>query len=174
MPLHELAEGTLVTFNLEGALPILQERYVSPQAGTIVLRGLFNQRALLEPPGGDRYRTLAPRRDKEQLNMLAYPVVRLPGKTEVFRILSPLHLEKGQVPQMRFTTFLDNQYYIFRQVSAGQRGYELWDSMEVERLVQVEPGGSLVPNLRVNAPVPALLVLLFPWLLSQTILYRQP
>ena len=37
---QELAEGTLVTFNLEGALPIFQERYVSPQAGTPhVVRG---------------------------------------------------------------------------------------------------------------------------------------
>ena len=173
MSYHELAEGTLVTFNLEGALPIFQERYVSPQAGTVVLRGFFNQRAILEPPGGARYRTLAPRKDKEQLNQLAYPVVRLPDKVEVCRLLSPLHLSKGQTPQMRFTTLLDDQYYIFKQVGAGQRGYELWDSMEIDRLVRVEPGGSLVPNLRVYAPVPALLVLLFPWLANQAILYKQ-
>jgi len=174
MSFHELAEGTSVTFNLEGALPILQERYVSPQAGTVVLRGFFNQRAFLEPPGGDRYRTLSPRKDKEQLNKLAYPVVRLADKAEVFRLLSPLHFEKGQTPQMRYTALLDNQYYIFKQVSAGQRGYELWDSMEMERLVQVEPGGSLGPHFRGNVPVPALLVLLFPWLANQTILYKQP
>ena len=173
MSYHELAEGTLVTFNLEGALPIFQERYVSPQAGAVVLRGFFNQRANLEPPSGTRYRTLAPRKDKVQVNMLAYPVVRLPDRAEVCRLLSPRHLDKGHTPQMRFTTLLENQYYIFKQVSAGQRGYELWDSMEVERLVQVEPGGSLVPNLRVYAPVPALLVLLFPWLANQAILYRQ-
>jgi hypothetical protein len=174
MSYHELAEGTLVTFDLEGALPIFEERYVSPQAGTVVLRGFFNQRAILEPPGGNRYRTLAPRKDKEQLNMLAYPVLRLPEKVEVCRLLSPLHLDKGQTPQMRFTTLLDNQYYIFKQVRAGERGYELWDSMEMDRLVRVEPGGSLVSNLRVYAPVPALLVLLFPWLANQAILYRKP
>jgi hypothetical protein len=173
MSLHELAEGTLVRFNLEGALPIFQERYVSPQVGTVVLRGFFNQRAILEPIGGERYRTLGPRKDKEQLNMLAYPVVRLPGKAEVMRLLSPLRFEKGSTPQMRFTTLLDNQYYIFKQVR-GQRGYELWDSMEMERLIRIEPGGSLVPNLRLYAPVPALLVLLFPWLANQTILYKQP
>ena len=173
MSYYELAEGTLVTFNLEGALPIFQERYVSSQAGTVVLRGFFNQRAILEPMGGARYRTLAPRKDKEQLNKLAYPVVRLPDRVEVCRLLSPLHLDKGRTPQMRFTTLLDDQYYIFKQVSAGQRGYELWDSMEIDRLVRVEPGGSLVPNLRVYAPVPALLVLLFPWLANQAILYKQ-
>jgi hypothetical protein len=173
MSYYELAEGTLVTFNLEGALPIFQERYVSPQAGTAILRGFFNQRAFLEPPGGARYRTLAPRKDKEQLNMLAYPVVRLPDKVEVFRLLSPLHFDKGRMPQLRFTTLLDNQYYIFKQVGAGLRGYELWDSMEVERLVRVEPGGSLVPNLRLHAPVPAVLVLLFPWLGNQSILVKQ-
>jgi len=174
MSYHELAEGTLVTFNLEGALPILQERYVSPQAGTVVLRGFFNQRAFLEPIGGERYCTLAPRKDKEQFDKLAYPVVRLPGKMEVFRLLSPLRLDKGQMPRMRFTALLDDQYYVFKQVSAGQRGYELWDSMEMERLVRIEPGGSLVPNLRILAPVPALLVLLFPWMANQTILYRRP
>jgi hypothetical protein len=174
MSYHELAEGTLVTFNLEGALPIFQERYVSLQAGTVVLRGFFHQRAFLEPLGGARYRTLAPRKDKERLDMLAYPVVRLPDRVEVCRLLSPLHLDKGQTPQLRFTTLLDDQYYIFKQVSAGQRGYELWDSMEVERLVRTEPGGSLIPNLRVYAPVPALLVLLFPWLVNQAILYRRP
>jgi hypothetical protein len=173
MPYQELAQGTLVTFSLEGALPIFQERYVSPQAGTVVLRGLFNQRAFLELIGGERFRTLAPRKDKEQLDKLAYPVVRLPGRVEEFRLLSPLHLEKGRTPQMRYTALLDNQYYVFKQVSAGGRGYELWDSMEMERLVQVEPGGSLVPNLRLNGPVPALLVLLFPWLANQTILYKQ-
>lgn len=172
MSFHELAEGTLVTFELEGALPLFQERYVSPQVGTVVLRGFFNQRAFLEPLGDARYRTLSPRKDKEQLNKLAYPVVRLPEKVEVFRLLTPLHLDKGKLPQLRFTTLLDDQYYIFKQVSAGARGYELWDSMEVERLVQVEPGGSLVPNLRVNAPVPALLVLLFPWLANQAVLVR--
>jgi hypothetical protein len=174
MAYYELAEGTLVTFALEGALPIFQERYVSPQAGTVVLRGFFNQRAFLEPPDRVRYRTLAPRRDREQLNMLAYPVVRLPDKVEVCRLLSPLHLDKGQTPQMRFTTLLDDQYYIFKQVSAGNRGYELWDSMEMERLVQIEPGGSLVPNLRVYVPVPALLVLLCPWLANQTVLHGRP
>lgn len=174
MSYHELAEGTLITFNLEGALPIFQERYVSPQAGTVVLRGFFNQRAWLEPIGGERYRTLGPRKDKEQLDKLAYPVVRLPDKVEEFRLLSPLHLDKGRLPQMRYTALLDDQYYVFKQVSAGQRGYELWDSMEAERLVQIEPGGSLVPNFRANTPVPALLVLLFPWLASQTILYKQP
>ena len=173
MSFHELAEGTLVTFNLEGALPLFQERYVSPQAGTVVLRGFFNQRAFLEPLGESRYRTLSPRKDEEQLDKLAYPVVRLPEKVEVFRLRTPLHFEKGQLPQMRFMALLDNQYYIFKQVSAGQRGFELWDSMEMERLAQVEPGGSLVPNLRLNAPVPALLVLLLPWLANQTILYKQ-
>lgn len=173
MSFYELAEGTLVQFNLEGALPLFQERYVSPQAGTVVLRGFFNQRAFLEPPGQARYRTLAPRKDKEQLNKLAYPVVRLPGKVEVFRLLTPLHFEKGRLPQMRYTALLENQLYVFKQVSAGQRGYELWDSMEMERLVEIEPGGSLVPNLRVNVSVPAVLVLLFPWLANQTVLYKQ-
>jgi hypothetical protein len=174
MSYHELAEGTLVRFSLEGTLPILKERYVSSQAGTVVLRGFFNQRAFLETLDGQRFRTLGPRRDKEQFDKLAYPVLRLPDKTEEFRLLSPLHLEKGRVPQLRYTTLLENQYYVFKQVSAGQRGYELWDSMEMERLVEVEPGGSLVPNFRVNVPVPALLVLLFPWLASQTIYHQQP
>jgi hypothetical protein len=173
MSYHELAEGTLVTFNLEGPLPIFQERYVSPQAGTVVLRGLFNQRAFLETLDGLRFRTLIARKDKEQFDKLAYPVLRLPEKTEAFRLLSPLHLDKGQVPQLRYTVLLENEYYIFKQVSAGQRGYELWDSMEMQRLVQIEPGGSLVPNFRVNVAVPALLVLLFPWMASQTILYKQ-
>jgi hypothetical protein len=174
MPFHEIAEGTLVRFNLEGALPIFQERYVSPQAGTVVLRGLFNQRAFLDPIGGERYRTLSPRKDKEQLDRLAYPVAHLPDRKEVFRLLTPLHLEKGRTPQMRYTAFLDNQYYVIKQVSAGARGYEIWDSMEMERMVQAEPGGVLVPNLRVLYPVPAVLVLLFPWLANQTILYKQP
>lgn len=173
MPFYEIAEGTLVTFNLEGALPIWQERYVSPQAGTVVLRGFFNQRAFLEPIGGARYRTLSPRKDKEQFDKLAYPVLRLPDRSEAFRLLSPLHLDKGKTPQMRFTTLLDDHYYVFKQVSAGQRGYELWDSMEMERLVRIEPGGSLVPNLRVIAPVPAVLVLLFPWMANQTVLYKR-
>jgi hypothetical protein len=105
------------------------------------------------------------------VNQLAYPVVRLPGRLEVCRLRTPLDLDKGRIPQLRFTVLLEDQYYVFRQITAGQRGFELWDSMEMQRLVQREPGGSLVSNLRVLAPVPTLLLLLFPWLDSQTIPY---
>ena len=100
--------------------------------------------------------------------MIAYPLVRLPGKVEVCRLLTPIQLDKGH-PQLRFTTTLDDQHYIFRQVSLGQRGFELWDSMEMQRLVQREPGRALIADLRILAPIPVLLALLFPWLDSQSI-----
>jgi hypothetical protein len=48
----------------------------------------------------------------------------------------------------------------------------MWDSMEMQRLVEREPGGSLIDPVRVLAPVPTVLVLLFPWLDSQTVVYR--
>jgi hypothetical protein len=171
MPFQQLPEDTLVTFELQGELPIFQERYVSPQAGTVVLRGFFNQSAHMELPDGTRYRTLSARKDEEHVNQLAYPIVRLPGRLQVCRLRTPLDLDKGQVPKLRFVTLLEDQYYVFRQITAGQRGFELWDSMEMSRLVQREPGGSLVSNLRVLAPVPTFFLLLFPWLDSQTIPY---
>ena len=43
--------------------------------------------------------------------------------------------------------------------------------MEMHRLVEREPGGSLIASLRLLAPVPALLVLLFPWLDGQTVMH---
>ena len=171
MTLVTLPEGTLVTFSLEGSLPIFREQYVSPQVGKVVLKGLFNQSAHLETMDGTRYRTLAPQRDKERFSEMAYPVVRLPGRVQVCRLLTPIKLEQsGGIPQLRFTTNLENQHYIFRQVSAGQRGFEMWDSMEMNRLIEREPGGSFIAPLRLLAPVPALLVLLFPWLDNQTVL----
>jgi hypothetical protein len=170
MALEYLAEDTLVRFTLEGSLPIFRERYVSPQAGTVVLKGFFNQSAHLEMKDGTRYRTLAPRRDEERLTEMAYPLVRLPERTEMCRLLTPIKLEQGRAPLLRFTTNLDNQHYVLRQISAGQRGFELWDSMEMNRLVEREPGGSLIAPLRLLAPVPALLVLLFPWLDGQTLM----
>lgn len=171
MAFEYLPEDTLVTFTLEGSLPIFSEQYVSPQAGKVVLRGLFNQRAHLEMKDGTRYRMLAPRRDKERFNEIAYPLVRLPERVEVCRLLTPIKLEQGRIPQLRFTTSLDGQYYIMRQITAGQRGFELWDSMEMNRLVKREPGGSLIAPLQILAPVPTLLVLLFPWLDSQTVMH---
>ena len=169
MALEYLPEDTLVTFNLEGSLPIFREQYVSPQAGKVVLKGLFNQSAHLEMKDGTRYRTFAPQRDKERFSEMAYPVVRLPGRVEVCRLLTPIKLEQSGRPQLRFTTTLDNQHYIFRQISAGQRGFEMWDSMEMNRLIEREPGGSLIAPLRLLAPAPALLVLLFPWLDNQMV-----
>ena len=51
-----LPEGTRVTFELRGALPILREEYRSLQAGTVVLKGFFNQTKLginiMKKPGG--------------------------------------------------------------------------------------------------------------------------
>jgi hypothetical protein len=172
MSLEYLPEGSRVTFELQGGLPVFREQYASPQAGTVVLKGLFNQSAHLELLDGTQYRTLSARRDKEQLNMIAYPLIRLPEKVEVCRLLAPIQLDKGR-PQLRFTTTLDDQYYIFKQVSIGQRGFELWDSMEMQRLVQREPDRALIAALRILAPVPALLTLLFPWLDSQSIPFKR-
>ena len=41
MSLEYLPEDSRVTFELQGGLPVSREQYVSPQAGTIVLKGLF-------------------------------------------------------------------------------------------------------------------------------------
>jgi hypothetical protein len=172
MAVEYLPEDTLVTFELLGSLPIFREQYVSPQAGKVVLKGLFNQSAHMETQDGTRYRTLSPRRDKERLTEMAYPLVRLPGRVEVCRLLTPIKLEQGRTPQLRFTTTLDGQSYIWRQIAAGQRGFELWDSMEMNRLVKREPGGSLIAPLRLLHEVPTLLVLLFPWLDSQMVIFK--
>jgi len=171
MPLEYLSEDTRVTFELQGGLPVFREQYVSPQAGSVVLRGLFNTSAHLRLRDGTQYRTISARRDDQQLNMIAYPLVRLPEKVEVCRLLTPIRLDRGH-SRLRFTTTLDDQHYIFRQVSAGQRGFELWDSMEMQRLVRREPDRSLIAGLRILAPVPTLLALLFPWLDNQSIPFK--
>lgn len=173
MSLVYLEQDMRVTFSLEGTLPILRERYVSPQAGTVVLKGFFNQSAHMETPNGTRYRTLSPRKDRHYLGQMAYPIVRLPDKAEVCRLRTPIKLQEGLVPRLRFTTTLDDQQYVFRQIAPGRRGFELWDGMEVQRLVKREPGGSLVADLTILVPVPAMLVLLFPWLDNQTIMYTR-
>jgi hypothetical protein len=167
MGIEYLAEGTLVTFELAGSLPIFREQYVSPQAGRVVLKGFFNPSAHLEMKDGTRYRTLSPRRDVEHSSEMAYPLVRLPERAEVCHLLTPIRIESGGVPRLRFTTVLDNQSYVLRQITAGQRGFELWDGTEMNRLSKHEPRGSLIAPLRLLAPVPALLVLLFPWLIAR-------
>ena len=69
---------------------------------------------------------------------------------------------------------LDDRKYVFKQVGRGQRGFELWDGMEMEKLVDRPPSAKLMPDLIVLAPVPAILVLLFPWLDGQALTYRHP
>jgi hypothetical protein len=97
----------------------------------------------------------------------------MPDKSEAFRLHSPLHFQKGTLPRMRFSTQLDGHDYVYRQISAGQRGFELWDGMEMNKLVKREAPTQLMPDLTVLYPVPDVLLLLFPWLDSQTIMYRQ-
>ncbi len=168
-----LPENERITFELQGQLPILCEEYVSPQAGKVVLKGLFNQSAHIELLDGTRYRTLGAKKRDKLSNELDYPVVRLPDKVEVTRLRTPLRLQKGVVPQLRYSVALDGQQYVFKQISPGRRGFELWDGMEMERLVE-RGKPALISDAVLLAPVPALLVMLFPWVDSQTIMYKQP
>jgi hypothetical protein len=172
-PFQYLPEGTRVSFRLQNALPLFREHYAASGAGEVILKGLFNQSAHLELLDGTRYRTLPPRKDERYAQQIAYPVVLLPGKTQVCRLLTPIDLEQGRTPQLRYTTVLDDQQYVFRQVSPGRRGFELWDGMEMQKLVRREKSMSLIADLTVLLPVPTLLVLLFPWLDNQTIVSRQ-
>lgn len=166
-----LPQGLRVTFELQGSLPILREEYASPQVGRVILKGLFNQSAHIELLDGARYRTLSARRTKEFPNDLVYPVVHLPDRAEAMVLHTALRLPKGSVPKMRFTTTLDGEQYVYRQISAGRRGFELWDGMEMQKLVDRVRESKLMPDLNILLPVPALLVALFPWLDSQTIMY---
>jgi hypothetical protein len=170
-----IAEGTCVTFELCGTLPIFRETYHSPQAGTVVLKGLFNQSAHIELEGGARFRTLSPRKAPAYPTELSYPVVCMPDKRAICTLRTPLKLDKGSVPKLRFVTSLDDQPYVFRQITAGQRGFELWDGLEVNKLVERDTSpAKLIRDSNVLIPVPALLIMLLPWLDNQTIMYRQP
>lgn len=166
-------ENTRIHFELRTSVPIFREEYHAPELGTCLLVGLFNQKARLELLDGRRYRTRGPRKIDDYPNDLVYPVVHMPDKSRAFRLHSPLHLQKGSLPRMRFSTQLDGHDYVFRQISAGQRGFQLWDGMEMNKLVDRGPPTKLMPDLTVLFPVPAVLLLLFPWLDSQTIMYRQ-
>ena len=163
-----LPSGTLVTFELQGKLPILREEYRSAQAGTVVLRGFFNPRAHIELLNGARYRTLSARKDPRYPTEIVYPLVHLPDRTEILSLRTPLKLE-GTALQLRYTTTVEDCRYVFRQINPARRGFELWDGMGMQKLVARGPSSKFMPNLTILAPVPTLLVLLFPWLDNQTI-----
>ena len=167
-------ENTRVTFELQNQVPILKEVYHADGVGTVVLRGLVNQRAEITMLDGARYRTRGARKIADFPNELVYPLVQVaPHKRDVCMLHTPLKLAPGTVPQLRFWTTLDGEQYVFRQITAGRRGFELWDGMEMNKLVNREVSARLMPDLSVLHPVPALLVLLFPWMDSQTIMHRQ-
>jgi hypothetical protein len=161
-----LAENTRVHFTLASALPILSERYESAQAGSVVLKGFFNQTAHMQLLDGTRYRTLAPRQDDERPDRLAYPIVGVPAKVELCRVRVPIRRESASTP-MRYTVVLDEQEFVFKQIGAARHGFELWDGSEMHRLVRREPSTTLLADLTLLIPVPTILVLLFPWLESQ-------
>jgi hypothetical protein len=165
--LEYLASGTLVTFELEGKLPILREEYRSAQAGTVVLKGFFNPRAHIELLNGARYRTLRVRKDPRYPTEIVYPVVHLPDRTEILSLRTPLKYE-GTAPRMRYTTRVGDDGYVFQQINPARRGFELWDGVQMQKLVERGPPTKLMPDLTILAPVPTLLVLLFPWLDNQT------
>jgi hypothetical protein len=158
-----LPENTHVTFELFGRFPLFREQYRSSQAGTVVLKGFLNPAAHLELLDGTRYRTLAAKRDEQDHGQLAYPVISLPDKTEVFRLRTPIRPSKGGAARWRYTTTLDSVTYVLRQASSDRREIELWNGLETQKLVRRKTGGSLIPDLELLAPVPALLALLFPW-----------
>lgn len=169
-----LQPGITVTFRLEGRLPIFNERYVSPQAGTVVLRGLINQKAHIETLDGRRYRMLSPGRAEKRPNLIAYPIIRLSDKAEVLRlctsVLSGAQVRgKREPPPFRYTAALNDESYVFKRAS-GVQWVELWDGMERQRIVKRELGAGLHPDLNVLLPVPALLVLLFPWVDSKNLI----
>lgn len=158
-----LPENSRVTFELRGRFPILREQYVSPQAGTVVLKGFFNPSAHLLLLDGTRYRTLAARRDDQSRNQIAYPVVALPDRTEVCRLRTPLRDSAGGTSTFRYTITLDGASYVLRLAGADRRQVELWNSLETQKLAQRQASSSLIPDVVLSAPVPTLLVLLFPW-----------
>ncbi len=164
-----LDAGQTVTFELENAVPILRERYASPQAGVIELRGFFNPKAYMETLDGVRYRMLSAKHDKRYPGQIAYPVVRLPDKTELFRLLTPTVAlkEKRGPAKLRFTTVFDDQAYIFKRSTRLGRAFEIWDGMEMHRVVQRERAPKLILDSLVLIEAPALLVLLLPWFDSQ-------
>jgi hypothetical protein len=168
-----LPENTRVRFTLGSALPIFSERYESAQAGSVVLKGFFNQSAHMQLLDGTRYRTLAPRRDDSRLDCLAYPIVTVPDKIELCRLHIPIHRENASA-RVRYTTVLDEQQFVFKQIGATRSRFELWNGTEMQKLVQREPSATLLADLTVLIPVPTILVLLFPWLESQILPSRTP
>jgi hypothetical protein len=159
-----------VSFFLENAVPILKEAYDVPGAGKRLLRGFFNPKAHIDLLDGTRYRILSPRQDKRYLNQIAYPLVHWPDKLEVCRLLTPVisRRNKSTLPELlRFTTALDGEGYIFKRSKRLGRAFEIWDGMEMDRIVQRELVRKLVLDATVMASVPALLVLLLPWLDNQ-------
>lgn len=159
-----------VSFQLENAVPILKEQYDAPGAGRIVLKGFFNPRARIELTDGTRYRVLSPRKDKQYLNQIAYPLVRWPDKAELCRLLTPVVSKQGRNPApelLRFTARLAQEAYIFRRSKRLGRAFEIWDGMEMSRVVQRDLAHKLVLDATVITPVPAVLVLLLPWLDNQ-------
>lgn len=161
-----------VTFELEGAIPIFKETYVSAQAGKTVLKGLFSPRAHLETLDGVQYRMLSPRRDDARPNEVAYPLARLPEKTEILRLLTPSIVfsdRNRQHPPLRFTCRFDSDVYILRRTPSLGRAFEIWDGMEMHRIVRREHKSKLILDAVVMDRVPVLLVLLLPWLDNQTL-----
>lgn len=163
---------TTVTFELQGAIPIFKETYVSAQAGKTVLKGLFSPKAYLETLDGAHYRVLSARRDSERLNEIAYPLVHLPEKTEILRLLTPgiaFSERNRQQPPLRFTCRFDSNAYIFKRTPRLGRAFEIWDGMEMHRIVQRDPQTKLIHDAVVMERVPALFVLLLPWLDNQAL-----
>lgn len=170
-----LEPDTVVTFKLENALPIFSERYISPEAGTVVLKGLLNQKAHIETLDGEKFRMLAAKKDKRYPNKILYPIVHLPDKEQVFHIASPLHIASapGGRSQLRYTVVLDDERYVFRRMARKRREFELWDGPELNRIVKREASAKLVADLTVLLPVPDLLILLFPWMDNQNMVHSQ-
>jgi hypothetical protein len=168
--LEYLEPGTRVAFRLENAVPILKETYDAPGVGKMTLKGFFNPKAHIETQDGTRYRVLSPRNDPKYLNQIAYPVVHWPDKLEVCRLLTSIisRQEKKQSSKpLRFTTSLNDEAYVLKRSTRLGRAFEIWDGMEMQRVIQRELQQKLILDATVMVAVPALFVLLLPWLDNQ-------
>jgi hypothetical protein len=94
---------------------------------------------------------------------MAYQVISLPDKTEMCRLRTLIRFPASGTARWRYTATLDGVTYVVRQAGSDRREIELWNGVETQKLVRRQTSSSLIPDLDLLAPVPTLLVLLFPW-----------
>ena len=164
-PMQMVHAGEHVEFRILNRFPLFREVYGANGLGTIEVTGTIRQQAKISVEDGSVYRLRATSRlAGRDGSHFSYAIRNQDGSAN-YRLITPLRSanDAGAAQPETYRIVLEETEYAFRQKTPGRRGFSIVDGSEQNTLVSTDGSNGIA----VHYTVPALLVLLLPWVDNQ-------